>query len=44
MIDFNKKIKNSDKFRQPALEFIKTGKYCQYPAGCTEYCTYWDEL
>lgn len=43
MIDFNKKIKNSDKFRQPALEFIKTGKYCQYPAGCTEYYTYWDE-
>lgn len=43
MIDFNKKIKNSDKFRQPALEFIKTEKYCQYPAGCTEYYTYWDE-
>ena len=43
MIDFNKKIKNSNKFRQPALEFIKTGKYCQYPAGCTEYYTYWDE-
>lgn len=43
MIDFSKKIKNSDKFRQPALEFIKTGKYCQYPAGCTEYYTYWDE-
>ena len=43
MIDFNKKIKNSNKFRQPALEFSKTGKYCQYPAGCTEYYTYWDE-
>lgn len=43
MIDFNKKIKNSDKFRQPALNFISTGSYCQYPKGTTEYYNFWDQ-
>lgn len=43
MIDFQKKILNSDKFRTPALTFLKTGVYCQYPIGTTEYYTYWDE-
>ena len=43
MIDFQKKILNSDKFRTPALTFLKTGAYCQYPIGTTEYYTYWDE-
>ena len=43
MIDFQKKIINSDKFRTPALTFLKTGAYCQYPIGTTEYYTYWDE-
>ena len=41
MIDFTKKIHNSNKFRQPALEFLKTGQYCQYPKGTTEYMAYW---
>ena len=41
MIDFTKKIHNSNKFRQPALEFLKTGQYCQYPKGTTEYINYW---
>lgn len=41
MIDFTKKIHNSDKFRQPALTYIKTGQYCQYPKGTTEYINYW---
>lgn len=41
MIDFTKKIRFSDKFRQPALEFLKTGQYCQYPKGTSEYMNYW---
>lgn len=41
MIDFTKKIKFSDKFRQPALNFIRTGQYCQYPKGTSEYINYW---
>ena len=41
MVDFTKKIKSSNKFRQPALEFLKTGQYCQYPKGTTEYINYW---
>lgn len=43
MVDFNKVIKNSDKFRQSALQFITTGHYCQYPEGTTEYFKFWDE-
>lgn len=42
MVDFNKKIRNSNKFREPALQFIATGHYCQYPIGTTEYFQYWD--
>lgn len=41
MVDFTKRIHNSNKFRQPALEFLKTGQYCQYPKGTTEYINYW---
>ena len=41
MIDFTKKIKFSDKFRQPALTYIRTGQYCQYPKGTSEYMNYW---
>lgn len=43
MIDFNKKIHNSNKFRKPALTFIETGAYCSFPKGTTEYYTYWDK-
>lgn len=43
MVDFNKQIKNSNKFRQPALRFLEVGSYCQYPAGTSEYFKYWDE-
>lgn len=43
MVDFNKQIKNSDKFRQPALRFLEVGSYCQYPEGTSEYFKYWDE-
>lgn len=41
MIDFTKKIRNSDKFRQPALQFLKTGEYCLYPKGTSEYQQFW---
>lgn len=42
MIDFNKKIVNSDKFRDPALTFIATGEYCHYPKGTSEYYNFWE--
>lgn len=43
MVDFTKRIKNSDKFRAPALQFISTGTYCAYPNGTSEYFKFWDE-
>lgn len=43
MVDFNKQIKNSNKFREPALQFITTGHYCSYPEGTSEFFAYWDE-
>lgn len=42
-VDFTKKIKNSDKFRQAAIQYINTGSYCQYPTNTTEYFKFWDE-
>ena len=43
MVDFQKKIKNSNKFRQAAITFQTTGKYCQHPMGTSEFMKYWDE-
>lgn len=43
MVDFQKKIRNSDKFRSASLTFISTGQYCSYPPGSTEYFQFWDE-
>lgn len=43
MVDFNKKIVNSDKFRQASIQFLNTGQYCQYPEGTTEFYKFWDE-
>lgn len=43
MVDFDKKVYNSDKFRQAALYFERHGYYCPYPTGTTEYLKYWDE-
>ena len=43
MVDFNKKIKNSSKFRKPAITFQKTGKYCNFTPSTSEYYQYWDE-
>lgn len=43
MVDFSKKIHSSDKFRQPAITFLQTGQYCQYPKGTAEYMSFWEE-
>ena len=43
MVDFDKKIKNSSKFREPAIHFEQTGQYCNYAINTTEYFQYWDE-
>lgn len=43
MIDFTKNIVNSDKFRGPALTFIRTGSYCNWPKNTTEYMRFWQE-
>lgn len=43
MIDFTKKIINSNKFREPAITFQQTGRYCNYASNTSEYFTYWDE-
>lgn len=42
MIDFNKKIKNSNKFRSPALTYIESGSYCSFPKGTSEYFNFWE--
>lgn len=43
MVDFNKKIINSNKFRQAALNFINAGSYCNFPESTSEYFKFWDE-
>lgn len=42
MVDFEKKITNSNKFRTPALTFLATGAYCSYPKNTSEYMTFWE--
>ena len=42
MVDFNKKIFNSDKFRQAAIFFKEHGVYTLAPRGTTDYNSYWD--
>lgn len=42
MVDFSKKIINSNKFRQPAIQFMETGSYCLYPKGTSEYFSFWE--
>ena len=42
MVDFTKRIKDSDKFRGPALEYIRSGVYCSYPKSTTEYIKFWE--
>lgn len=43
MVNFNKKIYNSDKFRQAAIFFKEHGAYTLAPPGTTDYIKYWDE-
>ena len=42
MVDFNKHIYNSDKFRQAAIFFQQHGTYTLAPRGTTDYNSYWD--
>ena len=42
MVDFNKKIYNTDKFRQSAIFFQEHGCYTLAPRGTTDYNAYWD--
>jgi intein/homing endonuclease len=42
MVDFNKVIHNSNKFREPALRYEEFGEYCPYPKNTTEYFDYWN--
>lgn len=43
MVDFSKKFKDTDTFREPAIHFEQTGQYCNYAINTTEYFQYWDE-
>ena len=43
MVDFNKKIYNTDKFRQAAIFFKEHGCYTLAPRGTTDYIQYWDQ-
>ncbi len=42
-INYDKKYKNTDKFRQAAIRFKKYGYYTTAPKGTTEARKYWDE-
>ena len=37
MVDFNKRVKNTDKFRQSAIFFQEHGCYTLAPRGTTDY-------
>ena len=43
MVDFDKKIYNTDKFRQAALFFKEHGCYTLAPPGTSDYTRYWDQ-
>lgn len=43
MVDFSKKIYNTDKFRQAAIFFQEHGVYTLAPPGTTDYVKYWDQ-
>ena len=42
MVDFSKKIYNTDKFREAALYFKENQCYTKAPEGTTDYSAYWD--
>ena len=43
MVDFKKRVYNTDKFRQAALYFKEHGCYTQAPRGTTDYVKYWEQ-
>lgn len=43
MVDFNKKIRNTDKFRQSAIFFQEHGCYTLAPRGTTDYVQFWEQ-
>ena len=43
MVDFNKHIKNSDKFRQSAIFFEEHKCYTLAPRGTTDYIQFWEQ-
>lgn len=43
MVDFNKKVYNTNKFRQAALFFQEHGCYTLAPRGTTDYNLYWEQ-
>ena len=43
MVDFNKKIYNSAKFRQSAIFFQEHGCYTLAPRGTTDYIQFWEQ-
>ena len=43
MVDFNKRVHNTDKFRGPAIYFKEHGCYIQAPRGTTDYVRYWEQ-
>ena len=42
MVDFNKKILNTNKFRQAAIFYKQNGCYTLAPRGTTDYIQYWE--
>ena len=42
MVDFNKKILSTDKFRQAAIFYKQNGCYTLAPRGTTDYVQYWE--
>ena len=43
MVDFNKKIRNTKKFRQSAIFFQEHGVYTLAPRGTTDYIQFWEQ-
>ena len=43
MVDFNKKLKNTNKFRSAALFFKEHNCYTLAPRGTTDYIKYWEQ-
>ncbi len=42
-MDFNRKFSHTDEWRPAAINYEKTGRFCPYPIGTSEYIKFWDE-